>query len=136
MPTYKRAKMCNECPFRAKSARGWLGPLTIDDLEMSVHGPIKTAGGYLGDIGDLICHKDIAKLANVDSPANIHEQGQQCVGMIRYANAVGKLSCDPVICEFQKRLDGVKDVAVIPRGGLRDHHDISKAFKQYKKDRP
>jgi hypothetical protein len=126
MPTYKRTKMCSECPFRANAPRGWLGPLAVDDLEDAVHGP-RIAGTNLhyGDIGVLICHKEIDKLKRRGrNPSQIAAEGQQCVGMLRYANACLKDSRVREVSDFQTKLLDVPDQPVIPAGKLREHHTL------------
>jgi hypothetical protein len=119
MPTYKRKTMCDECPFRANAMRGWLGPLTVDDLEKTVHGPIPG----IGDLGDMICHPEIKRLADRGLDQDeILEQGQMCVGMIRYANSVCKSARRPEMQAFQEAVSKVPDQPLIPPFKLREHH--------------
>lgn len=137
MPTYERMKMCSECPFRANAAPGWLGPLTIDDLEKAVHGPevITTNDGmkiHLGDVGDMICHKSVAAMKRKKVPEKqMLRRGQQCVGMIRYANAVMKRAHRPEVREFQAAVEHVPDKPVIEAFKLREYHEA--AFDEYQK---
>jgi hypothetical protein len=126
MPVYKRKKMCSECPFRACAPRGWLGPMTVDDVEQFVHGMKVAPNCFVGDMGDMICHTDTAKLADKGkTPDQILAQGQQCVGMIRYANSVMKLSKNPAVREFQEAVAKVPDQPTIERFKLREHHDVA-----------
>jgi hypothetical protein len=125
MPSFDRTTMCNECPFRADSPRGWLGPLTVDDLEEAALGASAPGIGRIGDVGTLICHKDIAALEQQGlSEDAIQAAGQQCVGMIRYANACFKLAHDPVVAAYQKKLKSIEDEPVIPARQLREHHTL------------
>lgn len=130
MPVYKRTKMCAECPFRADAPRGWLGPLTVEDLLKTVHGPTKIGSSYVGDIGDLVCHMDLAHLPKNLTPDQILEQGQMCVGMVRYANSIIKRAHRPDLAEFQDRLCQVKDDPTIPPGKLAEYHTLSMATKK------
>lgn len=114
MPVLKRKKMCNECPFRACSRRGWLGPLTIDEVENMVDTD-----------GDLICHKDINKrMENGQTQEKVIEKGQHCVGILRYTNSMMKLSRDHEKAGWQKELKAIPDQSVIPARQFRDHHTI------------
>lgn len=125
MPVYERLKMCKECPFRANAPPGWLGPLTVDDLLQTVHGPyIPGTKVHVGDIGHMICHVDIARLAakGLDDD-QILEQGQQCVGAIRYANSACKDARDPEVLDFQERVAATPDQPVIPARMLREYHE-------------
>lgn len=130
MPVYKRTKMCAECPFRADAPRGWLGPLTVEDLMKTVHGPTKIGSGYVGDVGDLVCHMDLAHLPKELTPEQIIEQGQMCVGMVRYTNSVFKRSRRPELEAFQDLLETVKDVPTIPRWKLEEYHTLTMATKK------
>lgn len=125
MPTYERTRMCNECPFRACSPRGWLGPLTIEDLEDAVHGPrLPGTTCHVGDLGELICHKDVSKrMAAGEDEDEIAVDGQQCVGMIRYANSVCKLSHNAEVADYQRKLRSIEDQPVIAPFKLREHHE-------------
>ena len=127
MPTFKRKKMCAECPFRLGAARGYLGPLTVEDLLKTVHGPEKIGTGYVGDVGELICHMDIATLKDSGSTdREIHKQGQMCVGMVRYTNSVFKRARDEEFGKFQDELRKVPDDPVIPAGKLECYHTLEK----------
>lgn len=135
MPIYKRMKMCSECPFRANAAPGWLGPWTVDDLEKAVHGPevITTNDGmkiHLGDVGDMICHMSAAAMKRKKVPeSQMLKRGQQCVGMIRYTNAVMKRAHRPKVCEYQAAVAHVPDKPIIKAFGLREYHEeANKAF--------
>ncbi len=124
MPTYNRTRMCRECPFRANAPRGWLGPLTIDEIEDACYGPLVPGTGLrIGDVGDLICHVDVGKrLAAGEDDDEIEEAGQQCVGMMRYVNNCLKRAHRPEVAEFQDRLKAVEDQPVIEARKFREHH--------------
>lgn len=135
MPTYERKTMCAECPFRKASIRGWLGPLTVDDLEQSVHG-VNMGGTFVGDLGEMICHMDIQRMRDdaeswgeeIDDDV-IAEEGQQCVGMIRYANSSCKRSKVRHVPDFQTAVKAVPDQDIIAPWKLREHHTLSKKTK-------
>lgn len=120
MPVYKRKKMCSECPFAANALRGYLGPMTVDDLEKSVHGPIPG----IGDLGDMICHISIDQLRKkgIKTDEQTLAKGQQCVGMIRYANSVHKQARREEVLKFQKAVKETKDRPTIPPFKLREYH--------------
>jgi hypothetical protein len=130
MPVYERTKMCAECPFRAKAIKGWLGPLTIDDLEQSVHG-VKIGGAFVGDLGEIVCHMEIDRMQDemneqgepIDDD-RIAEEGQQCVGMIRYANSLCKRSRVREVRDFQATVKATPDEPTIPPFKLREHHTL------------
>jgi hypothetical protein len=108
----RRKKMCNECPFRANSPKGWLGSLTTDEVEHMV----------LTD-EDLLCHKDInQRTKRGESSEEINEKGQMCVGMLRYTNSLMKLSRDPEKAGWQKELREIEDQPVIPARQFTNHH--------------
>jgi hypothetical protein len=134
MPVFKRKKMCDECPFRADAVRGWLGPLTVDDLMKFVHGPTEIVpGSYVGDVGELICHKDIARLQDAGAEGEeISERGNMCVGMIRYTNSVMKEARDPDVRAFQHACKKVKDDPVIPQFRLKEYHTLTPIAKKAK----
>jgi hypothetical protein len=129
MPVYKRTKMCAECPFRADAPRGWLGPLTVEDLMKTVHGATKIGPTYVGDMGDMICHMDLLSLPKKLTQDQIIEQGQMCVGMVRYTNSICKRSRRPELAEFQDKLSQVEDVPTIPPGKLREYHTLETGEK-------
>lgn len=127
MPTFKRKKMCAECPFRLGAVRGYLGPLTVNNLLDTVHRPRVEGVGRVGDVGELICHMDIAALqADGNTPADISDSGQMCVGMVRYANSCFKRSRDEELGKFQDELRNVPDDPVIPPGKLECYHTLEK----------
>lgn len=112
MPKYTREKMCRECPFRAASLRGWLGPHTIEYFEDLI----------ARDVG-FICHTDVGrKLARDMSEDEIKIEGQHCVGMLRYLNGMLKLSRDPDRAAAQRAIRDVPDAPTIPPREFRDHH--------------
>lgn len=117
--------MCHECPFRAAAPPGWLGPLTIDDLEDACHGPKIPGTEYRsGDVGTLICHVDVSqRMARDQDEDEIELMGQQCVGMIRYVNGCLKRAHDPEVATFQDRLEEIEDKPVIAPRQLRAHHE-------------
>lgn len=59
----------------------------------------------------------------------IEEQGQHCVGILRYRNAVCKKSRDSKILAVQDSLRTIPDQQVIAAGQFRKHHE-SKPFLQ------
>ena len=113
MPVYERKKMCDDCPFRAKSLQGWLGPYTVDDFEKIIH----------SETG-MICHTaiDDMKVKGYEDD-EIEEYGQHCIGMFRYRNNVCKTSRDSVIEAYQDSLKKVKDEPVIGAFEFRKHHE-------------
>ena len=112
MPSYRRKKMCKECPFRASAPSGWLGPWTIDEIEQIVQFDV-----------NLICHVAVAnKQKRGLSNHEIGETGQHCVGMLRYMNSMCKLSRDPDKMNAQQKVRTVDDIPVIAPNGFRNHH--------------
>lgn len=113
MTVYKRKKMCSECPFRAKAMNGWLGPWTVKDFEAMIH----TTEDHF------VCHTDIDKLKeNGCTDEQIEEEGQHCVGMLRYMTSVARRSRDPERLAAQKALESTKDQAIIPPFKFGEHH--------------
>lgn len=126
MPTYKRKTMCHECPFRACAPRGWLGPMTVDDLESTIHGPEMAPGVHVGDLGVMICHVSIDELRRqgVTDDAETEEKGQYCVGAARYANSVLKSAHNHELHAFQQALKSVPDQPLITPFKLREYHTL------------
>lgn len=113
MASFNRTKMCAECPFRKKAPAGWLGPWTIAEMEEF----------YQFD-GDFICHVEVKQLQdNGLSEEEIDEQGEHCVGMLRYMNGSCKRSRDPEKFAAQKGLEKIKDQPVIEPWKFRQHHE-------------
>lgn len=112
MANYRSTKMCDQCPFRLASPRGWLGPWTVDQLEAVVHSE-----------AEFICHKSIDVLHSKNrTDDEILARGKHCVGMLRYRNAVLKQSRDPKQAAAQDALRQIPDQPVIPAFKLREHH--------------
>lgn len=112
MPTYKRRKMCGECPFRKASPKGWLGPWTPDELNEAARSD-----------ETVICHEDVNKLTRQGlTEAEIEDHGQYCVGILRYRNTLCKLNRDPKVSAAQKDLRSIDDVEVIPANQFLNHH--------------
>lgn len=120
MPTYQRKVMCDECPFRSKALPGWLGPHTIQDMEKIIHSE-----------QPFICHKSIDEMIEDGQEEHIHDEGQHCVGILRYRNAVCKLGRDPEVFQVQKELKNVPDQPVIESMKFREHHEKS-PFQEHK----
>ena len=115
MPTFERKTMCDECPFRKKSLPGWLGPHSIDDIEKVVQSD-----------EPFICHKSIAEMIESGIPEGdpqLEEEGEHCVGMLRYRNAMCKRSRDPETAQAQTEIRSVDDVPVIEARKFREHHE-------------
>lgn len=115
MPNFERKVMCDECPFRKKALRGWLGPHSIEDIEKVVHSE-----------EPFICHKSIAEMIHEGIPEGdpqLEVQGQHCVGMLRYRTAVCKLSRDPEVYQVQQELKTVLDQSLIAPFKFREHHE-------------
>lgn len=112
MPTYKRQTMCDECPFRATAPAGWLGPYTVQQMHDIVHKE-----------GDLICHKDVARLAKKGaSKRKVEVAGQHCVGMLRYRSSVCKRGHDATQLAAQDALEVVPDQPTIPPFQFDNYH--------------
>ncbi len=115
MTVFKRNKTCNECPFRADALPGWLGPLTIDEIETMVR-----------EDHDLVCHMDINRLMKKGlNEDQIAITGQHCVGLLRYMNSVCKLSRDPEKSAAQKLIRTIPDRPMIAAFKFREHHEQS-----------
>lgn len=115
--------MCKECPFRAKSAPGWLGPWTIEDFEQMMRADT-----------NFICHMDAEQMFQIPIPDDQQDtRGSHCVGMLRYFAASGKLPRDPVKAAAVARLKEIKDQPVIPPGQFRKHHSRLAALPRKKK---
>ncbi len=113
MPVFERTKMCAECPFRKNAAPGWLGPWTIAQLEEMIQFD-----------HDFICHMDVRRLENEGLEKDeVDEQGQHCVGMLRYTNGLCKLSRDAEKAEAQRALRKVEDQPTIEPRKFREHHE-------------
>lgn len=113
MPKFERKVMCGECPFRKKAPAGWLGPHSIEDIEMVVHSE-----------EPFICHESIEEMMGRGYEGEqIEEHGQHCVGMLRYRNSMCKLSRDPQTAQAQTELRTVPDQALIPPRKFREHHE-------------
>lgn len=76
MKTIKKP-ICNECPFRKNSLRGWLGPDSPEEVIQKVHGE----GGY-------VCHMSIAGKPQMDDSGLVDgtKYGHQCIGAIQHAS--------------------------------------------------
>lgn len=121
---FKRKTMCNECPFRANSLKGWLGPLTVEQLE----GATTTDEVF-------ICHKSINSLSKKGkSSEEIELTGQHCIGILRYRNSMCKLNRNKKICDVQMELKNIPDQEVIPRGKLREHHKGTPSLSEQEDD--
>ena len=71
-----------------------------------------------------MCHIDIGRrLAAGEDEEQIEEEGQQCVGMMRYLNGMCKLAHRPEVAEFQKLLRTIDDQPVIAPRKFREHHE-------------
>lgn len=113
MPEYNKTKMCAECPFRANALRGWLGPWTVQDFEDFIHKE-----------GVFICHVDLKqKLDQGMTNEEVMEEGEHCVGMLRYMNSVCKLSRDKDKAAAQHRVAEIKDKPLISPFQFRAYHD-------------
>jgi len=104
MPKYSKRVMCSECPFRANALKGWLGPLSADDVNIVVHSDLP-----------YICHVDMDKLASEGKggPDNLEKLGEHCVGMARYRQSVCKRPRDPEAAAFQDAVVKVADKPII-----------------------
>lgn len=118
MPTYKRRVMCAECPFRANAIKGWLGPSTPEQVNAAT----RSEEPY-------ICHVSMNALVakGEDSPEELEELGQHCVGMARYRSSICKSSRDPEAFAFQQAVKTVPDKPVIPANKFLEHHGGSHA---------
>ena len=113
MPTFERKTMCAECPFRKKSAPGWLGPWSVDEFEQIINSD-----------SQFVCHDVINKMSDDNVPTSIIEDvGQHCVGLLRYRNSLCRLSRDPEVAEVQRELRSVQDEEIIPAREFRTHHE-------------
>jgi len=125
MPVFERKKMCQECPFAKNAIKGWLGPWKIEDFE-----------NFVKYDSTVICHMDITRLQaeaedcdedeDTISEEEIEENGQHCVGMLRYMSAMCKLSRDPEKAKAQNDVKKVKDREVLMPYQFREHHTIGK----------
>jgi hypothetical protein len=116
MPVYSRTKMCGECPFRANSVPGWLGPHSIEDIET-----------YIQSDSIFICHETIVAMKRRGCSAKkIEDEGQHCVGFMRHMSAHCKLSRDFERAGFQARLKDIPDTPVLKRGMFRTYHELGK----------
>lgn len=125
MPIYERCQMCAECPFRANAPSGWLGPWSIGDVEEMLQGD-----------STFICHTEVAEMKGDNEDIEddiIAEEGQHCVGFLRYMSSLCKLSRDPDKAAAQRELKTVPDLAVIPAWQFRKHHEQMLAKKKGKK---
>jgi len=112
MPQYKQTKMCSDCPFRKKAMKGWLGPWQPEEIQQMIHGENK-----------YICHSDINKRSSVgQSESQIDEQGQHCVGFLRYRTKVCKTSRDEDQRAHQYKLKEIDDQEVIDAFQFVAHH--------------
>jgi hypothetical protein len=120
MATFERKVMCDECPFRKASLRGWLGPHSIADIERVVQSD-----------EPFICHEEIEEMAvRGYSDEEIIDEGQHCVGMLRYRNNMCKRSRDPEVSKVQVELRDIPDEDVISAGKFREHHDVESLFRK------
>jgi hypothetical protein len=118
MPIYKRTKMCGECPFRAKAIRGWLGPWTPEQLE---------AIRRMDE--NFICHREVTKLKRCGhsggmTDEEVNENGQHCVGMLRYMNGMFQRSRNDEKRAAQQRLKEVADQPVLAANTFVEYHTL------------
>jgi hypothetical protein len=111
MPKYNQKKMCSDCPFRKKSIKGWLGPWTAEELQNMIHGE-----------NTFICHQEINDMSETYSKEEIEEDGEHCVGFLRYRNQVCKRSRDQNQLARQDELKEIDDQEVLGAFQLVDHH--------------
>lgn len=112
MPSYRQTKMCKECPFRASAPAGWLGPWRPEQVDAAVRND-----------EPVVCHLSVARLRKAGrSDADIEAVGAHCVGALRYASAMCKLSRDPEKAAAQLHLKKVVDLPVVPAHGFVAHH--------------
>jgi len=115
MSTFERKVMCDECPFRANSLKGWLGPHSIKDIKKIVQSD-----------AIFICHEEIEEMNfRGFRDKEIIEKGQHCIGILRYRNSVCKRSRDKETSQVQDDLKTVPDQDVIPPNKLLEHHDFA-----------
>jgi hypothetical protein len=112
MPKFKEKKMCNECPFRKKSIKGWLGPHTAEEMQTMAH----SGQGFT-------CHKEVNAMSKdgYDDEEIAHD-GQHCVGMIRYRNKICKTSRNEEERSYQNSLKHIDDEPVLDAFTFVDHH--------------
>jgi hypothetical protein len=123
MPTYDRQTMCGECPFRVACAPRWPGPWTSEEIEQ-----------MLQQDTDFICHSEITKLSKAGgSDYQIQQQGQHCVGFLRYQSSMARLSRDPLKAAAQNELTKVADQPAIPSRQFTEFHARPGGKKQRKK---
>lgn len=116
MPVYKQTVMCAECPFRANSVKGWLGPATAQEVKDLVHGE-----------GFYFCHVDIDKKRAAGIPEDMqNDLTQHCVGFLRYRASVCKRGWDREQADAQDRLEGIPDAPIIAPFKFLEHHEPAK----------
>lgn len=98
---------CDQCPFRKKSPRGWLGPWTPELIVEQV---------LAGDVR-FGCHKTVTDDGVDDGKV------EQCAGASKFANNICKLSRDRERAAHQRRLGTDDDVFDSPKE-LQDHHRL------------
>lgn len=119
MPHFNRTKMCKTCPFKKGSMKGWLGPHTIEDIEIMLS--IET---------DFPCHEEVDKLPEEQVPSleKASKHVNHCVGYLRYMNKTLKLSREADKAQAQDRLKSIPDEEVIDAFKFREYHTTKEAI--------
>lgn len=124
MPRYTQRKMCRECPFRANAPAGWLGPATPQEVHDTIHGE-----------GFYICHVSINKMIRqgIDEDEWL-EEGQHCVGFLRYRSTVCKRGRDRAQSDRQTELQEIPDQSLIPPRQFKSYHERGPMARQKDED--
>ena len=111
--------MCKECPFRKKSAAGWLGPWSTPD---EILNQSQSESG-------LACHLRIERVDELDDESPIsYDESHVCVGSMLYANATFKRYRSSDLSEAQNRVKEVDhEEALLSRVEFKNHHSSRKS---------
>jgi hypothetical protein len=110
----KRKNPCKECPFRKESARGWLGPWTIDTILLQVHSDLNPLPG-------LACHLDVSAKKDLGlHGTELYDKSHVCVGSLQHANKSAKRYRNFILNKMAEAV-GVSD-QILDLFGFKKHH--------------
>ena len=98
-------KPCGECPFRKRSAPGWLGPWTLDNFTNSLN-------GFIHGEAVFACHETVKE----DQPQELRDDNLVCTGWLICRNKSFKSSREREMAALEagvrehKAVDDIMDV--------------------------
>ena len=110
MPQLQHRKPCSQCPYRRRSAPGWLGAAT----------PQQFLASTLGE-EHMPCHAAV----DYDDPAwreSQYPQAPMCAGSLVFMANTSKLPRDPSLAAAVRQVDADHDTVFSRPDEFLDHH--------------